>query len=148
MMMASKLAVDSIHTVESKLRMATVDAEDKHDELAALSTLAQLLADVGRNNEATEIFEKAVARGGELDENHGDHDPDDEGGDYSKEAVGLAMGWYAGLVEGNGAEGMAKAEALYTRALDMNARDPLCMGNYAVFLHRIKKDYNVRARQP
>lgn len=56
------------------------------------------------------------------------------------------MGWYAALIESNGSEGAAKAEGLYTAALRMNERDPLAMGNYAVFLHRIKRDHRVSRR--
>lgn len=115
-----------IHVVESNLRAAATKQED----IFSLSALAQLLADLGRSDEAASFFEKAL-------------DCKATNGSSCGETRGLAMGWYAALVEGNGSEGAAKAEKLYKGALEMNERDPLAMGNYAVFLHRIKRDHRV-----
>lgn len=118
----------TIHLAETSLRAAARDREDVY----SLSALAQLLADLGRNDEAASLFERAIAA-----------PHDDEESSSCNETLGLAMGWYAALVEGNGTAGAAKAEELYKRALGMNERDPLAMGNYAVFLHRIKSDHAV-----
>lgn len=117
---------NTIHLAENSLRAAARDREDVY----SLSALAQLLADLGRNDEAAALFERAIAA------------HDDEGSSFY-ETLGLAMGWYAALVEGDGAAGAAKAEELYKRALGMNERDPLALGNYAVFLHRIRRDHPV-----
>lgn len=98
----------------------------------ALCVLAQLLADVGRQEEAEVFFEKAIAIGERATSD-------------AREALGLALGWYAASVEGKGVEGAAKAEALYQQALCMNPMDCLTLGNWAVFLHKIKRDGTVRA---
>lgn len=127
--------VKSIRAVESKFRKA---ASDHPDDVFSLAALAQLLADLGRQEEAARYFEKAIEPRPEKDILMD--------GSCSEEALALAMGWYAALVEGNGAEGIAKAETLYERALGLNPLDCLCMGNYAMFLHRIKKDYKVRKK--
>lgn len=136
--MVFSLDAANFHAVESKLRAAVDTAGKKEEEVHAVSALAQLLADVGRTDEAAELFENIVAHGFQVEE--------DDLDDYEciRETMGLAMGWYAGLVEGKGAEGMARAEKLYTRALKIDPQDPLSMGNYAIFLHRVKKEYQVR----
>ncbi|CAM9648774.1 unnamed protein product [Ectocarpus fasciculatus] len=125
-----QLAVDS---VESSFRAAVAKQED----VFTLTALAHLLADLGRNDEAESFFEKALKCPHRATK-HGS--PSSDG-----EIRGLAMGWYAALVEGNGSEGAAKAEGLYKRALQMNDRDVLAMGNYAVFLHKIKRDHRAAA---
>lgn len=129
MVRQDQLAVDS---VESSFRAAVAKQED----VFTLTALAHLLADLGRNDEAESFFEKALKCPHRATK-HGS--PSSDG-----ETRGLAMGWYAALVEGNGSEGAAKAEGLYKRALQMNDRDVLAMGNYAVFLHKIKRDHRVR----
>lgn len=126
--------VKPIHVLESDFRKAV---HEKPSDIFALTALAQLLADLGRHDEAARHFEKAIL----LDADANVDSP--VGSCCYKEAVGLAMGWYAALVERNGAEGLAKAEGLYEMALALNPRDCLSMGNYAVFLHRIKRDYTV-----
>lgn len=136
-------ATESILKLESRLRTAVVEAQGDSDGIFALCALAQFLADIARDDEAVEFFEKAIARSDYIISGDDDERSCVES-ESIKKVMGLAMGWYAGLVEGNGPEGAGKAEALYTRALEMNAQDPLCMGNYAMFLHRIKKDYQVR----
>ncbi|CAM9862822.1 unnamed protein product [Ectocarpus sp. 4 AP-2014] len=125
-----QLAVDS---VESSFRAAVAKQED----VFTLTALAHLLADLGRNDEAESFFEKALNCPHHATK-HGS--PSSDG-----ETRGLAMGWYAALVEGNGSEGAAKAEGLYKRALRINDRDALAMGNYAVFLHKIKRDHRAAA---
>lgn len=126
------MAPEPFQVVESTFKAAATERND----VFTLSALAQLLADVGRNDEAERLFERALACKS-VD------------GISSDETRGLAMGWYAALVEGNGSDGAAKAERLYTGALGMNERDPLAMGNYAAFLHRIKRDHRVSVpRQP
>ena len=121
----------SVDDAQSNFRAAAAKQED----LFSLTALAHLLADLGQNDEAALYFEKA------LQCPH--HDPKDGSSSCDSETRGLAMGWYAALVESNGSEGAAKAEGLYKAALRMNERDPLAMGNYAVFLHRIKRDHRV-----
>lgn len=120
-----------VDDVQSNFRAAAAKQED----LFSLTALAHLLADLGQNDEAALYFEKA------LQCPH--HAPNDGSSSCDSETRGLAMGWYAALVEANGSEGAAKAEGLYKAALRMNERDPLAMGNYAVFLHRIKRDHHV-----
>lgn len=126
-------AVDtSADDVLSSFRTAAAKQED----VFTLAALAHLLADLGRNIEAEACFEKALkcpCRAANKDRSSSSE----------SETRALAMGWYAALVEGNGSEGAAKAEGLYRAALKMNDRDPLAMGNYAVFLHRIKRDHHV-----
>ena len=113
---------------ECKLRAAVADEED----VFSLTALAQLLADVGRVDEAVVLFEKAL-----------ECDTISTNGLPCGETRGLAMGWLAALVEGRGSEGAARAERLYEGALEANEEDALSMGNYAVFLHRIKRDHTV-----
>lgn len=127
-----QLAVDkSSENVLSNFRAAAA----KHEDIFTLTALAHLLADLGQNDEAALYFEKAIQCPG--------HAPKDGSSPCDSETRGLAMGWYAALVETNGSEGAAKAEGLYKAALRMNEEDPLAMGNYAVFLHRIKRDHRV-----
>lgn len=121
-----------IEAAEIRLRAAVEEEED----IFSLTALAQLLADVGRSDEAVLLFEKAL----KCD------DTTKTGGLPSSETRGLAMGWLAALVEGAGSEGAARAEGLYRGALEMNENDPLSMGNYAVFLHRVKRDHTVSFR--
>ncbi len=121
----------SIDDIEKSFR----DAAAKQENVFTLTALAHLLADLGRNDEAESYFEKAL----ECPPN----DPRDGSSVCDRETRGLAMGWYAVLVEANGTEGAEKAEGLYRAALKMNERDPLTMGNYAIFLHRIKRDQRV-----
>lgn len=121
----------SVDDVQSTFRAAAAEQED----LFSLTALAHLLADLGQNDEAALYFEKALKCP--------DHAPKDGSSSWDGETRGLAMGWYAALVEANGSEGAAKAEGLYKAALRMNETDPLAMGNYAVFLHRIKRDTRV-----
>ncbi|CAM9633584.1 unnamed protein product, partial [Sphacelaria rigidula] len=126
--------VDCIRTVESNFRQAVAD---RPDDVFALSALAQLLADLGRRSEAERLFERVIAA------------PNKEGKDISTEAsscwddeaLALTMGWYAALVEGQGVDGAGKAGVLYEKALRLSPRNCLCLGNYAVFLHRIVKDF-------
>lgn len=125
--MVPQPATMSIHAVESKFRAAA--AEKKN--IFSLSALAQLSADLGRKDEAVSLFEKALEC--------------EAIGSFSDETRSLAMGWYAALVEGDGKEGAEKAESLYKGALAINTQEPLAMGNYAVFLHRIQRDYRVSA---
>lgn len=127
-----QLAVDKFtDNVQSNFRAAAAKQED----LFTLTALAHLLADLGQNDESALYFEKALECP--------PHAPKDGSSSCDSETRGLAMGWYAALVEANGSEGAAKAEGLYMAALRMNERDPLAMGNYAVFLHRIKRDHRV-----
>lgn len=123
----------SVDEALSSFRVAVAKQED----VFTLTALAHLLADLGQNMEAEACFEKALKCP--------PHSATNKDGSLSRdsETRGLAMGWYAALVEGNGSEGAAKAEELYRAALRMNERDPLAMGNYAVFLHRIKRDHRV-----
>lgn len=128
-----QLSVDnSVDDVLSNFRAAAA----KHEDVFTLTALAHLLADLGRSQEAESCFEKALKC-----PHHAA--PKDGSSSCDSETRGLALGWYAALVEGNGSEGAAKAEGLYREALQMNERDPLAMGNYAVFLHRIKRDHRV-----
>ena len=115
-------------TAECNLRAAVADEQD----VFSLTALAQLLADIGRSDEAVLLFEKALKC-----------DTTTTNGLPCGETRGLAMGWLAALVEGRGSEGAARAEGLYKEALEANEEDALSMGNYAVFLHRIKRDYTV-----
>lgn len=127
--MARKPAGEPIEeAAECKLRAAVADEED----VFSLTALAQLLADIGRSDEAVMLFEKALKC-----------DTTTTNGLPCGETRGLAMGWLAALVEGGGSEGAARAERLYEEALEANKEDALSMGNYAVFLHRIKRDHNV-----
>lgn len=116
-----------VSDVEDTFRAAVAD----HEDVFSLSTLGQLLADLGRHDEAEKVFERALRCG-----TPGGCPPDEE-------ARALAMGWYASMIEGRGDEGTAKAEALYKSALRINEGDPLAMGNYAVFLHRVKRNHAV-----
>lgn len=126
-------AVDtSADDVLSSFRAAAAKQED----VFTLAALAHLLADLGRNIEAEACFEKALKCPSRAANK-------DRSSSSESETRALAMGWYAALVEGNGSEGAAKAEELYRAALKMNDRVPLAMGNYAVFLHRIKRDHHV-----
>lgn len=111
------------------------EAAAKQEDVFTLTALAHLLADLGRNDEAESCFEKALKCPPQA--------PTDGSSLCDRETRGLAMGWYAALVEANGSEGAEKAEELYRAALQMNKRDPLAMGNYAIFLHRIKRDHRV-----
>lgn len=120
---------------ESKLRAAVSDGED----VFSLTALAQLLADTGRSDEAVLLFEKAIKCGTTTTTTTTSGLP-------CGETRGLAMGWLAALVEGRGMEGAARAEGLYQGALEANEEDALSMGNYAVFLHRIKRDHTVSFR--
>lgn len=113
---------------ECKLRATVAEGED----VFSLAALAQLLADIGRSDEAVLLFEKALKC-----------DTTTTSGLPCGETRGLAMGWLAALVEGRGSEGAARAESLYKGALEANEEDALSMGNYAVFLHRIKRDHTV-----
>lgn len=122
----------SVDGILSSFRAAVVKQED----LFTLTALAHLLADLGQNMEAEACFEKALKCPNRAANKDGSLSCDSE-------TRGLAMGWYAALVEGNGSEGAAKAEGLYRAALRMNERDSLAMGNYAVFLHRTKRDHHV-----
>lgn len=122
----------SVDDILSSFRAAAAKQED----IFTLTALAHLLADLGRNIEAEACFEKALKCPRRAANKDGSSPCDSE-------TRALAMGWYAALVEGNGSEGAAKAEGLYRAALKMNERDPLAMGNYAVFLHRIKRDHHV-----
>lgn len=127
-----QLAMDkSVDIVQSNFRASAAKQED----LFTLTALAHLLADLGQNDEAALYFEKALKCPR--------HAPTGGSSPCDSETRGLAMGWYAALVEANGSEGAAKAEGLYRAALRLNERDPLAMGNYAVFLHRIKRDHRV-----
>lgn len=122
----------SIDDIETSFR----EAATRHENVFTLTALAHLLADLGRNDEAESYFEKAL-----------ECPPPAATGDGSslcdRQTRGLAMGWYAALVETNGTDGAEKAEGLYRAALKMDERDPLAMGNYAIFLHRIKRDHRV-----
>eukprot|EP00953_Heterococcus_sp_UTEX-ZZ885_P015509 8729-Heterococcus_DN1.PRE.1 len=97
-------------------------------DLYSLSAHAQLLADTGREEEAQLYFERAITAA-------------DSEGDSCAPALGLTFGWYALMMEGRGQDGAAKAEQLYRRALQLKPQDPLSMGNYAVFLHRVRRDH-------
>lgn len=121
----------SIDNVLSNFRAAAAKQED----LFTLTALAHLLADLGQNDEAALYFEKALQCPHLA--------PKDGSSSRDSETRGLAMGWYASLIEADGSEGEVKAEGLYKAALRANERDPLAMGNYAVFLHRIKRDHRV-----
>lgn len=125
------VAEKSIVDMETSFR----EAAAKQENVFSLTALAHLLADLGRNDEAESYFEKALECP-PLAKKDGSSLCD-------RETRGLAMGWYAALVETKGTEGAEKAEGLYRDALKMNKRDPLAMGNYAIFLHRIKRDYRV-----
>lgn len=116
-----------VSDVEATFRAAAAD----HEDVFSLSTLGQLLADLGRHDEAEKVFERALRC------------DNPEGCPPAEEARALAMGWYASMIEGRGHEGAAKAEALYKSALKVNEEDPLAMGNYAVFLHRVKRNHAV-----
>lgn len=124
------IALSSAHdlrTRESVLRAAAA----KQKNVFSLSALAQLLGDLDRVDEAASYFEEALAC-------------EPKEGLSCDETRALAMGWYAALIEGNGKDGALRAESLYKSALEVNDRDPLTMGNYAVFLHRVKRDHGVR----
>ncbi|CAM9671808.1 unnamed protein product [Hapterophycus canaliculatus] len=123
----------TLDSVESNFRAAV----SKQKDVFTLSALAHLLADLGRNDEAASFFEQALNCPQRPTKN-GSPSCEDE-------TRGLTMGWYAAFVEGDGSAGAAKAEALYRGALQINDRDALAMGNYAVFLHRIKRDHRAAA---
>ena len=134
--MAAQRAVHSVpDIVEATFRAAVADQED----VLSLSALGKLLADLGRYGEAEAIFEKILLGCNNSASPEGRSDDD---------ARALAMGWYAAMVEKNGSEGATKAEALYKGALRINEKDPLAMGNYAVFLHRVKRDHAVSWKLP
>ncbi|CAM9800593.1 unnamed protein product, partial [Scytosiphon promiscuus] len=124
----------SVDSVESKFRAAVAEQKD----IFTLSALAHLLSDLGRNGEAASLFEEALECRPHHATKNGSPSCEDE-------ARGLVMGLYAASVEGEGSAGAAKAETLYRGALRMNERDALAMGNYAVFLHRIKGDHRAAA---
>ncbi|CAM9715302.1 unnamed protein product [Ascophyllum nodosum] len=131
--MAAQRAVHSVpDIVEATFRAAVAD----HEDVLSLSALGKLLADLGRYGEAEAIFEKILLGCNNSASPEGRSDDD---------ARALAMGWYAAMVEKNGSEGATKAEALYKGALRINEKDPLAMGNYAVFLHRVKRDHAAAA---
>ncbi|CAM9276290.1 unnamed protein product, partial [Discosporangium mesarthrocarpum] len=110
-----------MQAAEESYRRALADRPD----VFSLSAFAQFLVDVGREEEAITYFERALAA---------------EDATRSKETLGLTLGWYAALLEEKGRDEKARAEELYKQALRLNPQDPLAMGNYAVFLHRIKLD--------
>lgn len=121
------MALPLVSGVEDTFRAAVAD----HEDVFSLSTLGQFLSDLGRHDEAEKVFERAL----QCDS--------PKGCLPAEEARALAMGWYASMIEGRGQEGVVKAEALYKSALRINEEDPLAMGNYAVFLHRVKRNHAV-----
>lgn len=102
---------------------------EKGGDMLTLCAYAHLLADTGREEQARAFFQRAIEAGKEKKSGS------------SREALALAMGWYAVLLESSGQpDDFRKASELYDEAHNLHPRCPLVSGNRAMHLHRARED--------
>ena len=63
-----------------------------------------------------------------------------------RKPYGLLLGLFGTMLEHPAVRRFDEAEACFRRALELDAVDPLSVGNLAVLLHRVRKDYDAAER--
>jgi len=117
---------------EAQYRSRAADVGDAPSKLALARFLAEAVATDGAVAEAEQLYCEAIAG------LHPEGVFASELGPAARRDLGRCRAWFAVLLEGRGR--LDEAEAQLKASLDADPTQPLALGNYAVFLHKVRRD--------